>query len=238
MSKDNCCSSSLEPQSCHSVAQIKFPLVKGVKGSIWCDVKHILESLFFNVDSINQETYFKDTSKRIRKLHEGLQQRSCNSTQQLHLDTVPFVMSQIAEFPGFACITEQWVWTKEAQEQLGGVLLTTWQPKWLPGSAGGFSVTWTPVVTSARSRWTFRSCERCFTASLVAAVCSWHRHNWPVRLMSASMCAPFHSLTPSEPWPDEMFSHKARLHRWMGRGRLRWVWLTLGSRGHNGGRSF
>lgn len=27
--------------------------------------------------------------------------------------------------------------------------------------------------------------------------------------MSADMCAPFHSLTPSEPWPDEMFSHKS-----------------------------
>lgn len=122
-------------------------------------------------------------------------------------------MSQIASFPVLARTTEKWTETKEAKNGLFsflGITLTAWQPKWF------FGLQWTSsrqTVTSARLKLTLRSCEDSHSAT---AICLWLRHDWPVCPMSVNMCAPFHSLTPSEPWPDEMFSHKARLHRWMG----------------------
>lgn len=156
----------------------------------------------------------------------------------ISLDRVPFVMTQIAVSGD---PLHNW---KVSEEKTGlfsflGVSMTAWQPKLLSGMLVNFALYWTlsrQILTSVWSKLMF--CEHYFTASHATTICSWLRHNWPACLMSVNMCAPFHSLTPSEPWPDEMFSHKARLHRWMGCGRLRWVWLTLGSCGHNGGRSF
>lgn len=57
-----------------------------------------------------------------------------------------------------------------------------------------------------------------------------HRRLWP---LSVCMCVPSYPLASSQPRPYEMFSYNVKLHRWMGCGPARWVWLALGSQGHN-----
>ena len=58
-----------------------------------------------------------------------------------------------------------------------------------------------------------------------------------VFVVRVHVCVSSHPLAWSDPCSCEMFLSYVRLHIWMGRGRARWVQLTSGSRGDNGGRA-